>query len=448
MLRHANPKRAVPILLIAFVFCLVIDNGFKTMTGPMAAGLGISDNQASLQASLAGVIVGVGAVVYAALADAFSIRKLLLFGLALIGVGSVLGFVGSGSWMLVLIGRLIQTSGLAAAETLYVIYVTKYLREEDQRTYLGFSTAAFQAGLLIGALTSGYVADYVSWTAMFLVALAVVLVAPFVMTMVPDGKLSATHLDWVGLLGIGCFATCITLLFQWFTWWLVLLALLGLGCFVVDVLKNPKALVAPEFFRNRSFTSAITLVFLVYSTQLGFIFLLPFVAKEHHGLSQSGASNLMIPGYICAVAVGVLSGAVGKKLSSRTTIFVALAMILGALVLGAVGLNVSVWLLVIVIVLFASGFALLYAPLVKTALSRIPAEKSGIAIGFYNLTINIAIPIGIAYSAKLQDLGIGASALLWVLAGVVAVGIVVYVLTMERPTARRTDAAHTEGARA
>ncbi len=36
----------------------------------------------------------------------------------------------------------------------------------------------------------------------------------------------------------------------------------------------------------------------------------------------------------------------------------------------------------------ASGFALMYAPLVNTALQNIPAAKSGIAIGFYNLTIN------------------------------------------------------------
>ena len=31
-----NPKVAVPILLFVFVFSLVIDNGFKTMTMPIA----------------------------------------------------------------------------------------------------------------------------------------------------------------------------------------------------------------------------------------------------------------------------------------------------------------------------------------------------------------------------------------------------------------------------
>lgn len=111
-----NPKAAVPILLFVFVFSLVIDNGFKTMTMPIAQALEISDKTTSLQASLAGVIIGIGAVVYAALADSISIRKLMLIGIGLIVVGSLLAFAFSSSWPMVLTGRLVQTSGLAAAE--------------------------------------------------------------------------------------------------------------------------------------------------------------------------------------------------------------------------------------------------------------------------------------------------------------------------------------------
>jgi MFS transporter, DHA2 family, metal-tetracycline-proton antiporter len=173
-----NPKVAVPILLFVFVFSLVIDNGFKTMTMPIAQALDLSVKTASLQASLAGVIIGIGAVVYAALADSISIRKLMLTGVVLIAVGSILAFAFSSFWPMVLAGRLIQTAGLAAAETLYVIYVTKHLSEADQKTYLGFSTAAFQAGLLIGALTSGFISTYVSWTAMFLIPLILILTIP------------------------------------------------------------------------------------------------------------------------------------------------------------------------------------------------------------------------------------------------------------------------------
>lgn len=436
-----NPKAAVPVLLFSFVFCLIVDNGFKTMTGPIAAGLNISDNTASLQASLAGVIIGIGAVFYAALADSISIRKLMLTGIALITVGSLIGYFGSSVWALVLTGRLIQTAGLAAAETLYVIYVTKHLSEKDQKTYLGFSTAAFQLGLLVGALTSGYIATYVSWTAMFLVPLVLLLAAPVIHKMVPEDEAVEGHLDAFGLLLIAVFAASLTMYMQAFNWLWLIPAVLGIGIFGWHVASHKGAVVAPEFFKNGRYVWALVLVLIIYSTQLGFIFLLPFAGSTLHGLSQDKSALLMVPGYICAVIVGVCSGLIGKVLSSRAAIFTALGMIISALIISAVFIESHVAVLIVAIVLFASGFALMYAPLVKTALQNITPAKSGIAIGFYNLTINIAIPLGIAYSAKLQDLGVtwfaglsGASTsdgqlyatVLWFLAIVGLTGAVIY----------------------
>lgn len=434
-----NPKRAVPILLLAFVFCLVIDNAFKTMTMPIAEGLGIDDNTASLQASLAGVIIGIGAVVYAALADSISIRKLMLAGVGLIVVGSAIGWIFSGSWAMVLTGRLVQTTGLAAAETLYVIYVTKHLSEADQKTYLGFSTAAFQAGLLIGALTSGFVSTHISWTAMFLIPLILILAVPAIYKMVPEDEAVEGHLDAVGLVLIAVFATSLTMFMQAFNFLWLIPAVLGVAGFAWHIQRAQHPVVKPEFFSNGRYVWTLVMVFLVYSTQLGFIFLLPYAAQDLHGMSIDRASLLMVPGYICAILVGVFSGRIGKVLSSRTTIYIAFGMIVGALVLCALFMNLHVAVLIVAIIAFASGFALFYAPLVNTALSNIPAQKSGIAIGFYNLTINIAVPLGIAYSAKLNDITDNYSVILWVLAAVAAAGSAIYVVA-DLAMARREQA--------
>ncbi len=424
--RGVNPKAAVPILLFTFVFCLVIDNGFKTMTMPIAEGLGIPDNTASLQASLAGVIIGIGAVVYAALADSISIRKLMLSGVGLVAVGSLIGFFGSDSWGLVLTGRLVQTTGLAAAETLYVIYVTKHLSAEDQKTYLGFSTAAFQAGLLIGALTSGFVSTYISWTAMFLIPLILILTIPAIYKMVPEDEAVEGHLDALGLFFIALFATALTMFMQAFNWWWLALAIVGVIAFAVHVNKAGRPVVSPEFFTNGRYVWTIVMVFFVYSTQMGYIFLLPFAANELHGMSLDKASLLMVPGYVCAILIGIFSGKIGQVLSSRATIYTGMAMIAGSLLVAALLVQAHVAVLIVSIVAFASGFALMYAPLVNTALRNITAAKSGIAIGFYNLTINIAIPLGIAYTAKILDVS-GYTTALWILTGVALVGVVLYV---------------------
>ena len=291
-----DPKAAVPVILFTFVFCLVIDNGFKFMTKPIAEDLGLSLTTASLQATLAGIVIGIGAVVYAALADSISMRKLLVAGIAMIALGSAIGF-------------------------------------------------AFQGPLLIGTLTSGIMATYVSWTAMFLVSLLLIAAVPVILKKVPDSASVRSHLDVFGL-------------------------------------------------------------------------------------------------FLIAV-VGALSGKVGKVLSSRNTIIAALLLIAAALILPALFVGQSVAVIVISMLLFPSGFALIYAPLVATAVGDIPPEKSGVAIGFYNLVINIAVPVGIAYTAKLVDLGPtflsglspaanGAEAVvatvLWILAGIVLVGLAIWLV--------------------
>ena len=400
-----SPKHAVPIILFTFIFSLIIDNGFKFMTDPMGEALGLSLNKVSLQASLAGVIIGIGAVVYAALADIISIRKLLLVGIGLTLAGSLIGFFGQNSWPMVLTGRIVQTTGLAAAETLYVIYVTKHLAPKDQKTYLGFSTAAFQAATLFGALTSGYIATQVSWTAMFLVPLVLLIAIPVILRTVPEeASLDTGHVDLVGLGLIAVLATSAIMFMQAFNWlWLLPLAA-SVVLFVMHVQNGKRPLVKPEFFQNRPYVTALVLVFVVYSVQLGYLVLFPAMAKEVHGLSADTASFLLIPGYTAAIIVGVLSGQIAKFLPTRPAIFTALTSIIVSLLLLAFFMERGTWVFVVSSLLFASGFALLYAPLLATAIGNIPAEKSGIAIGFYNLTINVAVPLGIAYSAKLADM--------------------------------------------
>ena len=360
-----DPKAAVPVILFTFVFCLVIDNGFKFMTKPIAEDLGLSLTTASLQATLAGIVIGIGAVVYAALADSISMRKLLVAGIAMIALGSAIGFAFQGVWELVLVGRIIQTCGLAAAETLYVIYVTKYLSKADQKTYLGFSTSAFQGALLIGTLTSGIMATYVSWTAMFLVSLLLIAAVPVILKKVPDSASVRSHLDVFGLFLITVVATAVMMYFQDFSWpWLVL-SIVGALVFAWHVRTHDDALVTSAFFANGRYVTVLAVVLVVYSVQLGYsAILLPHLA----GIDIDGAAYILAPGYALAVVVGALSGKVGKVLSSRNTIIAALLLIAAALILPALFVGQSVAVIVISMLLFPSGFALIYAPLVATVL--------------------------------------------------------------------------------
>ena len=402
-----DPKAAVPVLLALFVFSLIMDNGFKLLSPSIASSLGISENTVSLQATLPGILIGIGAVVYAALSDSISIRKLMVFAVIVMAIGSMIGFALQGSFGGVLTGRIIQTSGLAAAETLYVIWVTKHFSGDEQKKYLGYSTAAFQLSLLLGAVGSGFIATYVGWTAFFLVNLVALVTIPFIVKYVPAEDTGHSNLDVFGLFLVAMIAAGIVLFMQNFNWWFLLPAIAGIAVFGWHISEHAGVLITKEFFGNKRYTMMLMVVFVVYSVQLGYQFIFPFIIKGLYGWRLSDVSLLLVPGYTAAVIVGALSGRIAQRLSSKAAINIAIAMIALALAIPAFLVGGWVGSFAISMVLFGSGFALMYAPLLSTAIRDVPKAKGGIAIGFYNLTINMAVPIGIAFAAKLLNLGLG-----------------------------------------
>lgn len=438
-----DPRRAVPVLLFLFIFCLVIDQGFKFTSQPMAADLGLDAGTVSLQATLTGVLIGIGAVVYSAMADFVAIRKIIYVSIMMIVVGSLIGFFGAASFPVVLVGRVIQTAGLAAAETLYVVYVTKHFTGDEQKKYLGFSNMSFQLASLIGTLISGFLATYVSWTFMFLVPLFIILTLPFVKTRIPDEEKRQTgSIDVYGLFLIAVMATGLIMFMQAFNWLWWIPVVVGVALFARHVTTNPNAVVDPSFFRNRPYINTLIVVFVVYSVNLAFVFSFPFAIHDVHAWAMDRVSLLTIPGYLFGAATAAMSGQVARRLSTKQTVTLAFLVLTVALAIAAAFLNTAPAAVSAAMVLFSIGFGLLYAPLLSGAISQIPASRSGVAIGFYNLVINVAAPIGIAYTATLMDLkpmwlsglsvsGMSASGahyttLLWLLVGITLLGLLAY----------------------
>ncbi|MBN6205891.1 MFS transporter [Ralstonia pickettii] len=398
-----NVKKAVPIILFFFVFALVIDNSFKLISVEMANDLGISATTVSWQATLAGLIIGIGAVVYASLADTISIRTLLSIGIIFICAGSIMGYLFQDSFVLILISRIIQTAGLASAETLYVIFVTKHLPKEEQRKFLGFSTSSYSLSMIVGSLTGGYVSTYLHWTTLFLIPLLSIVILPFILKYLPKEAARKSQVDVIGLFLIAVIATSVMLYFTNFSWYSIALLIVAVVLFIFYISKSSKAIIGVSFFKNKRFISVLSAAFVIYTVQLGYIFMFPFLLQEIYGLELDLISWLLIPGYVAAVIVGALSGKVAKKLSNKQTITIAMLAIAASLLLPALFLEISAVIFVVSMIIFAGAFAFMYAPMLDSCVSTIPKEKSGTAIGFYNLILNIAASIGIAYTASLMD---------------------------------------------
>jgi len=396
-------KKAVPVILLLFLICLVIDNSFKIVSVDMAKDFNISATMVSWQSTLAGLMIGIGAVVYATLADSVSLRKLFIIGIILICIGSVMGFIFQNSFIMVVFSRVIQTAGLASAETLYVIFVTKHLPLNEQKKFLGFCTSCFALSQVIGALTGGYVSTYFHWTTLFLVPLLTLIFLPFVMKYLPKEVEKKGNIDVFGLILVGSIAASLLLYISEFNTLYLLTLIVAVTLFLIYISKKSNAFIGISFFKNQTFLSLLIIAFIIYSVQLAFIFVFPFLLENIYGFKLDTISLLLIPAYIVAAIVGMLSGKVASVLSTKQCIIIALSGISVSLALGGLFIHTSVITLIFSMILFSSSFAVMYAPLLDSCVSTIGKEKSGTAVGFYNLTLNVAGSIGIAYTAAMVD---------------------------------------------
>ena len=398
-----NAKKAVPVILFFFLFALIIDNSFKLVSVDIAKDLGISATTVSWQATLAGLVIGIGAVVYASLADTINIRTLLSAGIIFIVVGSLIGYIFRDNFAMILFGRIIQTAGLASAETLYVIYVTKHLPKEEQKKFLGLSTSSYAMSMLIGSLTGGFISTYLHWTTLFLIALLSIAILPFILKLLPKEKSTKGYVDVIGLFLIAAIATTVMLYISNFNWIYLIGFVVALGLFLTYISKSSKALIDASFFKNKHFIRTLSVAFVIYSVQLGYIFVFPFILEAIYDLQLDTISLLLIPGYVASVIIGALSGKIAKVFNSKQATLIALGGIALALFIPGLFTESSVVIFVLSMVVFSGSFAFMYAPLLDTCISTIPKEKSGTAIGFYNLTLNVAGSIGIAYTAAMLD---------------------------------------------
>lgn len=286
----------------------------------MAKDFGISATTVSWQSTLAGLVIGIGAVVYAALADSISIRRLLSIGIILICAGSLMGYLFQHSFTLVVIARIIQTAGLASAETLYVIYVTKHLPQNEQKKFLGFSTSSYALSLVIGSLAGGFISTYLHWTSLFLVALITIVLLPFILKYLPKENGKGGYVDVIGLFLVGVIAAFLMLYISNFNWLYLLVFIVAILLFLVYISKNSKSFIDIAFFKNKRFVSILAVAFVIYSVQLAYIFLFPFLLENIYGLKLDTISLLLIPAYVLSATVGALSGKIAQFLGSKQSI--------------------------------------------------------------------------------------------------------------------------------
>src|SRR6266567_9543549 len=97
----------------------------------------------------------------------------------------------------------------------------------------------------------------------------------------------------------------------------LVLGLVALGAFVVNERHSPNPMIPPGMFRNRQFTAANVVTFLVYAALGGLFFFLVIDLQVVAGFSPVLAGSALLPITVIMLLLSAQAGALSAKIGPR-----------------------------------------------------------------------------------------------------------------------------------
>jgi EmrB/QacA subfamily drug resistance transporter len=324
------------------------------------------------------------------LGDRFGRRRLFVIGAAIFGAASLWCALVPDTGQLV-VARAVQGLGGALLIPASLAIVGASFEGKQKARAIGAWGALSGLAMAVGPVLGGWLVDYVSWRAAFLLAPAMAVVAiPIALSHVPESHdPEARGLDPAGaILATGGLAGVVYALIESSVMGFgdvrvlaaLVLGLIALSAFVLVEGHARHPMVPPSLFHSRSFTGANLVTLLFYMALTSSLFFLPFLMMQVHGYSAFVAGSVFLPFVAMALLIGRFSGRISARFGAKVPLIVAsLAVAAGLLLFALPGADHgSYWTSFFpAMVVQGFGMALAITPMTTVALGSVEGEHSG-----------------------------------------------------------------------
>jgi len=418
-LARGSNKWGVAVAVALGALIEIVDTSIVNVALPdMQATLGATLTQVSwviTSYAIANVIV---LPLAAWLGHRFGRKRYFIFSLVGFTAASVLCGLSTSLPMLV-VARLLQglTGGGLIAKAQAILFET--FPKEEQASAQAFFGAIVIAGPAIGPTLGGYLVTNYAWQWIFFINVPIgILAISLVTLLLPEDDPSARSTTRVDFLAIGLLAVGLgslqTFLEEghaedWFDSNLVRLvsvgAVVGLGAFVVRVLRSDAPVVDLRVLRHSSLAAGSVLAVVVGASLYGALFAIPIFAQTqlHYTAEQTGL--LLLPGALASAATMQVGGRLLRRVRPRSLLVAGASILVVALLWLAetltplAGEGDLFWPLIV----RAVGTVFMFLPLQLAAIAPVPREEIAAATGLFNLMRQLGGSIGVALLATALD---------------------------------------------
>ncbi len=326
------------------------------------------------------------------LGDRLGRRRMFVVGTVWFALASVLCGLAPNAETLI-VARILQGVGGALLTPGSLAMIQGAFAPADRGKAIGAWTGLGGVAAAIGPFVGGVLVDHASWRWIFLInlplAVATVLIA---WRSVPETRDSTAsgHFDAMGAVLASLALGGITYaLIDWSTVgavWAGAAGVIAAVAFVVLERTEQVPMMPPSLFRDRTFSAANAMTFVVYAALGAISFFLVLQLQTVSGYTALEAGLATLPITLCMLLLAARGGELGTRIGPRIPLTVGpLMLALGVVLLVPVGADVAYWRDVLPgVTVFGLGLALMVAPLTSTVLAAAPDDKAGIASGVSN----------------------------------------------------------------
>ena len=353
------------------------------------------------------------------LGDITGRRRLLLGGIFLFTVASVLCGVAPTLWFLIG-GRAAQGIGAAIMMALTVAFVGEMVPKEKTGSVMGLLGTMSAIGTALGPSLGGILITGLSWRGIFLVNLPVGLLTLFLAHryLPVDSRVlksDRTGFDYVGTLllalTLAAYALAMTIgrgSFGPLNVALLLIAVFGIGLFLLAETRATSPLIRLEIFRNPVLSAGLAMSALVSTVMMATLVVGPFYLSFALGLDAALVGLVVSVGPLVAAMTAMPAGRTADRFGAQRVTMVGLSGIAaGSFILSMMPATLGIFGYILPIVVITVGYAVFQTANNAAVMTDIQPDQRGVISGMLNLSRNLGLITGASVMGAVFALATG-----------------------------------------
>jgi EmrB/QacA subfamily drug resistance transporter len=346
---------------------------------------------------------------YGKLGDLYGRKRWLMIAIVIFLIGSALSGLAHTMDQLIAF-RALQGLGAGGLLVGAIATIGDLVSPRERGQYMGYIMGVMTLAMIAGPLVGGYITENFSWRWIFyinmpiggaaLVYLAATLHLP---------RYRVQHkIDYAGAIALAIAATSIILMTTWggtqYAWasvqviGLAALGLVSTAAFLAIEARAPEPILPLGVFRNRNFSVAIAMSFLLGLALFGALTFLPLYQQTVQHLSPTQSGLMLIPMMLGSTVTALISGRVTTKTGRYKVLPIvgAAMMTLGMYLLTTIGLHTSLVTTGIYFAVIGLGMGFLMQITTLVAQNSVGPQEMGVASSSRTFFQQIGGSLGVA----------------------------------------------------